>query len=375
MAQLLDGLRAAASNMAVQRLDEALLQAAEGVGAAPTAFTAEQIKWVTDKGLAKTTTQSAICKAFETRFNVKIDESTLSKYMKVYRCTGTYWEPSKRGPKPLLDGECHAYLEKLCRKVRILGWSLSAQRFRFIARGVVRRLRGDGNVAPIPGLHEFSEGWARAELERMGWTCVAATTDRTVAPSEVVPAGKAFYDALEQLQKEHSFEPRFVFNVDEWFVKLNINHTFTYEKPKKPGEKRNVAIADDKLGYTASALTSADGTFHLLQLIWKGKTPEVHARVSEEEENPRILQMHREDGHFQNETTWRQFLDHFVGLVSGFRTEGQKVLLVVDAATQHSYRPELDWLIYIGIPKCMTHVFQPADQLIIANLKKTSGDA
>jgi hypothetical protein len=51
------------------------------------------------------------------------------------------------------------------------------------------------------------------------------------------------------------------------------------------------------------------------------------------------------------------------------------VLLVVDAATQHSYRPELDWLIYIGIPKCMTHVFQPADQLIIANLKKMSGDA
>jgi hypothetical protein len=133
MAQLLDGLRAAASNMAVQRLDEALLQAAEGVGA-PTAFTAEQIKWVTDKGLAKTTTQSAICKAFETR------------------------EPSKRGPKPLLDGECHAYLEKLCKKVRILGWSLSAQRFRFIARGVVRRLRGDGNVARIPSSAKGGQG-------------------------------------------------------------------------------------------------------------------------------------------------------------------------------------------------------------------------
>jgi transposase len=92
----LDGLRAAASNMAIQRLDEALLQAAEGVGAAPTAFTEEQIKWVTDKGLAKTTTQSAICKALETRFNVKIDQSTLSKYPKVYRCTGTYWDRQSR---------------------------------------------------------------------------------------------------------------------------------------------------------------------------------------------------------------------------------------------------------------------------------------
>jgi hypothetical protein len=62
-------------------------------------------------------------------------------------------------------------LKKLFRKVRILGWGLSAQRFRLIARGVVRRLRGDGNIAPIPGLYEFSEG---AELERTGWTCVAA---------------------------------------------------------------------------------------------------------------------------------------------------------------------------------------------------------
>ena len=126
-------------------------------------------------------------------------------------------------------------------------------------------------------------------------------------------------------------------------------------------------------------LTASDGTFHLMQLIWQGRTAEVHARVAGAEVNPQLLQQHRDGSHFQNADTWKEFMDFFVLHISPLRNAitaergfEQAVLLVVDAASQHTYKPDVPWLYLVGIPESMTHVFQPADQLVIPNVKQGS---
>ncbi len=58
----------------------------------------------------------------------------------------------------------------------------------------------------------------------------------------------------------------------------------------REGEKGNVFISVEKLGFTCSVLSSADGKIHLFRFIWQGKTENVHA--APDHPHPRILQQH-----------------------------------------------------------------------------------
>ncbi|KAJ9456630.1 hypothetical protein DIPPA_05267 [Diplonema papillatum] len=124
-----------------------------------------------------------------------------------------------------------------------------------------------------------------------------------------------------------------------------------------------------------------DGTFHLLQMIWEGKTDGVHARV--ENEHAKIFQQHREGSHFQNRVTWKALLRKFETIVAPIReavsqeTGGdemkKKVHLLIDHARQHELGNDdvfPDWINVHMIPRSLTHVYQPADQFIIACIKK-----
>jgi hypothetical protein len=53
----------------------------------------------------------------------------------------------------------------------------------------------------------------------------------------------------------------------------------------------SVVIKAERAGFTSSVLTSMDGKVHLVQMIWKGKTAQVHANVA----SPILLQQHREN--------------------------------------------------------------------------------
>ena len=60
------------------------------------------------------------------------------------------------------------------------------------------------------------------------------------------------------------------------------------------------------------------GELHLLQMIWEGKTPQVHARVNGAP-HPKIFQQHREGSHFQDKDTWAAFIEQLKLIVKPLR--------------------------------------------------------
>ena len=247
-----------------------------------------------------------------------ISAPTISKYKTHKRESGSYFTPATRGPKALLNPEELKRLLNLTGMTRKFGWAITANRFASLARGMVVKMRRDTNsVQPIPGVQVFSASWAKSTMEANGMRVRTATTDRTVPLADVITEGRAWWTALEVLK---GTDPRLVLNVDEFFVKLDDQHRWTWARCKK-GEKLQVVVKDEKLGFTCSALSSLDGELVALQQIWKGETSAVHARVSPEEENPRIWQMHQPASHFQNAATWKLFMERFVAVMGPVRAK------------------------------------------------------
>jgi hypothetical protein len=192
--------------------------------------------------------------------------------------------------------------------------------------------------------------------------------------------GKVFFENLKAAQQAHSYHPELILNVDEFFCSLSETAKWTWERIPVGG-KKNIMIKQDKLGFTCSILSNLAGEVLCLQMIWKGKTSESHARVVDP--HPKIMQQHREDSHFQSEHTWQQYLRRLETVLSPVRqrlaVDGvlPPALLLIDAAPQHTAVPDglRGWLHTCNIPPKMTHVFQPADQFIIANLKQYSVSA
>ena len=115
--------------------------------------------------------------------------------------------------------------------------------------------------------------------------------------------------------------------------------------------------------------TSAAGETVLVQIVWQGKTNQVHV----DEVHPLVMQQHREGSHFQNADTFAEWKVEMVSRIAAIRkregiADDVRAIMFLDQAPQHS-QSDNHWIL-IDIPKKMTHVFQPADQHIIANVKK-----
>jgi hypothetical protein len=109
-------------------------------------------------------------------------------------------------------------------------------------------------------------------------------------------------------------------------------------------------------------------------MIWVGSTTRCHAPL----QHAILLQQHRPKSHFQDATTYREWFEKFVDVVKKVREDNgfaatEPALLIVDAAPQHAVFEELEaahHIVRVCVPKKQTHIFQPADQLVIANIRK-----
>jgi hypothetical protein len=114
----------------------------------------------------------------------------------------------------------------------------------------------------------------------------------------------------------------------------------------------------------------------MLQVIHKGKTNQVIPDVT----HPRLVQHNRAESHFQNGETFKLWLSDFLRRLQQARRrlsvpDDTKALLIIDAAGQHAIDETRALLAQhhcavVQIPPKTTHVFQPADQFIIANIKR-----
>jgi hypothetical protein len=244
-----------------------------------------------------------------------------------------------------------------------------------IAKGIVEHLR-PGTTTHTDGALRVSRSWAAKWLAAHGFRVRAATTDRTISAEAICALAPAFYDNLRATNAKH---PELIFNMDEFFVQLEQTSKWTWERVAV-GEKCNIAIADNKVGFTSSVLTSMSGQLHLLQVIHKGKTAQVLVKA----QHPRLVQHHRGESHFQDANTFRQWVSHFKTVVAKARAAAgldptEKAVLIIDAAAQHCIEETQAELAKIHcdvvqIPPKTTHVFQPADQFIIANVKAVANN-
>ena len=163
----------------------------------------------------------------------------------------------------------------------------------------------------------------------------------------------------------------FVFNLDEFAVVLGSCKKWTWHPRAHVG---GVAIRSSKECFTCTVVTSADGSLVELQIIWKGATDLVHANTNIR--HPKIYQDHQPASHFQNGATFARLASRLIDHVKALRrNRGQPsapAIVLVDAAPQHSgdFGFSAANIRVVEIPKKMTHIFQPADQYVIAGLKR-----
>ena len=202
----------------------------------------------------------------------------------------------------------------------------------------------------------------------MGLEASQQTSTRDIPDEAIARAAPEFFQKL----RDTSAAKNLTFNLDEFAVLMGSNRKWSWHPAKHVG---GVSVRETKEVFTACCcLSSAAGELVELQVVWKGKTSGVHALPAEA--HAKIFQDHQPTSHFQTADTFSRLVDRIVGYVAAKRawlnTPDAPAVLIVDAAPQHSDVSALATanISVVDIPKSQTHVFQPADQFIIACIKQ-----
>jgi hypothetical protein len=277
------------------------------------------------------------------------------------------------GPPRLLDEETLNRLFLALEGIRSQGRKVTSRTLVSVAKVEVMSRNGGRDallLAENGGTMVFTRSWARHVLTQRAWKPLAKTTSRLVELGAVIDAGVLFY----RLLRDSGVLPKNLYNMDEFFMLLDQEIAkWTWHRAAL---RDNVALKEDKVGFTCSVTTSADGAFRFAQMIWEGKTARSHALVKSEHMSPLIVQHHNPNSHFQIRETFKEWMERF--LVQAVRRRGNTddvIVLVLDRAKQHTYVGMDDDLAaakcrIVLIPPAMTHVFQPADQLIIPTVRE-----
>jgi hypothetical protein len=338
------------------------------------AFTSDEIKEITDSANDHSSEKAMLtwCAAHPDR---PITARTVASYKAHFEQHKTYFTPKKRGPKELLTTREKEDVANTISIYRRTAKQVTTATWIGAARAALAESRPHMRGTELAKLvHVLSKSWAAVAMRRAGLRVRAATTDRTVQAGLIVQEGRAFYKNLKGLAKDNAVDPRLTLNMDEFFVELEDgNGNWTWER-LQVGEKANIAVKQSKAGFTCSVLHNMDGELLLVQMIWKGKTEASQAPGTG---HPKIMQQHREDSHFQSKETMGPWLERCVHIVKLLRLKHNlphdaKGVLLLDAAPQHGVDMQilgLNNILLVGIPKKMTHVFQPSDMYVIRNMK------
>lgn len=182
-------------------------------------------------------------------------------------------------------------------------------------------------------------------------------------------AGKELWRQIASVIASLQLDKRLVFSMDEFFVLLdNQGQRWTWYRAVADAP---IPLSQSKTGFTSSVTVNAAGEVVMFDAIWEGATSTVHADVF----HPKLTQHHRTGSHFQNATTFAVWAKNLAAHANQVKLQcgldGVTPLLVIDQATQHGEYASLfpGWAI-IHVPKCMTHIYQPCDQYVIANIRK-----
>lgn len=305
---------------------------------------------------------------FCSKNGVHVAISTAHKYVAYFKKNKAYFQKKSCGRPPLLTKQEADDLLAALEYRRKRAKKITCRRCVHMAKGIVKHYRPTVSETLCSAL---SIEWARLFLKSHGFEKMKRTTTRTVAPHVVKRNGAIFWEALAKIRGELGVvDLHLMYNFDEFFVQLDDdNRNWTWTRRRSDNA---VPIAESKLGFTAGICTNGAGEVLLVQLIWKGKTSAVHVAL----QHNKIVQMHREGTHFQDAGTWRVVASEICDRIAAAREAsgcGDKTaVFFYDAAPQHSQVDAFQRanIVQIELPKKLTHIFQPADQYIIASVKQ-----
>lgn len=317
----------------------------------------------------------AIARAFEDEFGRCISSRTVKAYADNQEYSG-----ERSGRNVVIPLAVEDRIHKLFRSVRAIGAVVVRNTLASIARGIVRNY----NKTAQQKILNFaaSQSWITGFIERRGLHFRRATTNRTVTAEEIYTEGQKFYKDLQDYRLKNAVAVELVFNVDEFFVH-NLVSGGKSTWSETAGAQTTVAVAESKTGFTGSVTSCADGTLPLIQFIYKGMTEQVNANLSSEKIIDGIettlddfIQCQRPETHFQDSDTWALYCAKLREIVARKKKNSPSLkdivpILIVDCAGQHvETKVNLPGWQVFAIPAKMTHIFQPADQYIISNIRQ-----
>ena len=355
-------------------LRNAVAQHEKDKGASGQRFTATQKRTILDKAV-ELGGQGAAAEWWNASNTQKVSQASISRW-----ASSASLENLKPGTKNMLSDtdllEVFSAFDRLRDRAIKVDYSLFAK----ATRGIMKRLHPDMfRHGDRRGYKAFSSSWARSVMTKGGLRPARATTNRTVQASDIVVEGKKFYNKLKQLNPH----PALFINANAFFCLLSgDSKRWTWYRKCGTGPQ-NVAIREDRVGFTACAVTSATGALICLQLIWRGKTTASEARMQPHELNSSIIQCHNDEAHFQNERSWGVLLQQIKRYVAATRiaqgiSADVRGAFIYDHAPQHGSEEAVQVTLQdvgidgVLIPKKMTHVFQPCDMYIIACIKSAT---
>jgi len=335
-----------------------------------------EIKEITDHAMRSTL--SGTIRWWERKQVRPLPRSTLVRFVDHWKATRDYYKPAQRGRDKLLTMVEEDML------LSLIGMYRQAQHRKPVdaptvavwARAVIEKVDEKYTTGRTLLLEKggifVSDQWARDWLKAKGFTYRAATTDRTVSDAEVLKEGRRLYDELTAAAKNTKFHPDLIFNMDEFFCLYDgARRRWTWERVR-PGVP--IPIGVSKHGFTVCVTSNMSGEILHLHVVHKGETKAVHADI----QHPKLTQWHRSDSHFMNSELferWATWLQTEVAAMQerdlfggGLQYDDVTPLVIYDQAPQHSIKWPPGW-VKVLMPKKMTHVFQPADQYIIAAIK------
>jgi hypothetical protein len=305
-----------------------------------------------------------------------VSRQSIGNFVLHWQQHGQYRRATSSGRPPLADEKVLYEAARHFGALRARGEAIFASDFAAFCRGKAERLK-PGSTIISGGSGVYSDSWARRLLLALGLHFRSGTTDRTLPPSTALLCAASLFSTGPFVAQPPA--PRNCwFNLDEFFVLLSPCGEATWEVPHGP-----VAMKANHLGFTAVVCVSACGGFKRLLLIWQGKTDSVHAQTQfmpkdmRELDHTLVKQVHREDSHFMNAEVFKVLLDWLLPQMR-VHADGREPIILYDAAPQHGAvktSVEATTSMYqnaevVTLPPNSTHILQPCDQFVIANLKQ-----
>ena len=307
----------------------------------------------------------------------ELSVDTVRTWLARWRTEGKFWEKTtKRGRKSLQESipqEATAEWKRQIDALRTQGESVTARSATAVGRAVLDTFtpslleRHGGNV-------KFGLNTGRRWLDGADMSYRKKTSSRVIPPiTDVVDARDKFYADITDAFGGDFPVPEMVLNFDQTFHLYHPTRGYTWEKK---GSNR-VQIKDRRDGFTLLPVISAAAPVGA-QMIFHGTTSAVVPSVPPDA----VLQYQYNDTHWSNEETtlalWRGIILPYIHRQrTRLEDDSAPVLVLADAFGAHWTKAVISLVnstravVYVAVPKNLTHLFQPLDLGFIAALKAT----